>query len=319
MKKVFITGITGQDGLFLTQILSEKNFKIYGTSRSLDNQSFFKNLHYLGVETFENIFKLDLLNYSKVKSFINDIKPDYIVNLSGPSSVYDSYKRPIESQNQIISIFNNLINSCIELNFFPTIFQASSSEMFKQSDNKGLDENCEFDPKSPYAKAKFINHMRILDLVKKYDWNIKSGIMFNHESEFRTKDYLFMKVINAAYEIKIGKIENLAVGSLVLERDWSFAGDVAKAIESIMISGKDNTYVIGEGKPKKIKDLIEIVFDYNNLNFEQYIIIDEKLLRKGDPLTIYSDPKKLKDELKWSPKLSFEELVFRCIKQGNYK
>ena len=86
-----------------------------------------------------------------------------------------------------------------------------------------------------------------------------------------------------------------------------------------MISGKDNTYVIGEGKPKKIKDLIEIVFDYNNLNFEQYIIIDEKLLRKGDPLTIYSDPKKLKHELKWSPKLSFEELVFRCIKQGNYK
>ena len=137
--------------------------------------------------------------------------------------------------------------------------------------------------------------------------------MFNHESQFREDGYLFMKIINGAIDIKNKKLKKLTVGSLDYVRDWSFAGDISKAIYAITNKGSSNTYVIGSGKGNSIKTVIEIIFDYFNLNLDKYIDIDENLIRKGDPVSIVSNPKKLNNELGWNNTISFEDLIKICI------
>ena len=200
--------------------------------------------------------------------------------------------------------------------FYP-FFQASSSEMFSNANNQNLDEKSNFGPRSPYSEAKLQNHQKTIEYWKTYNWKIYSGIMFNHESEFRGEDYLFMKIINSARLIKFKKLKKFTVGSLDYQRDWLFAGDVVKAITKIMNNGKDYNYVIGSGEANSIHNLIEIVFEYFDLKWEKYINVDPSLLRKNDPKIICSNPKKLMSELNWKNEYSFEKLVHRCITKNN--
>ena len=318
--KNLITGITGQDGLFLTNHLLKKgsNQEIYGVSRLKKLDKFYNDLGYINSDLNLNnlhISNVNLLNQKEINQYIKDIEPDYIFNLSGPSSVYNSYKNPEKTISNIKTIFDNLINACVEQNNFCNFFQASSSEMFKES-NEVLDETSSFGPISPYAKAKYDVHIYLNDLRAKFDWNINSGIMFNHESEFRDDDYLFMKIINAAINIKHGKEKELIIGSLDIKRDWSYAKDVVEAISLITEEKNGDDYVIGSGKGHSIKELVDTIFSYFNLNFENYVIINEKLLRKGDPLKIISNPIKIKEDLGWGIQTSFEDLILKCI---NYK
>ena len=207
----------------LLPLLSEEPDKFYNDLGYINSDLNLNNLH---------ISNVNLLNQKEINQYIKDIEPDYIFNLSGPSSVYNSYKNPEKTISNIKTIFDNLINACVEQNNFCNFFQASSSEMFKES-NEVLDETSSFGPISPYAKAKYDVHIYLNDLRAKFDWNINSGIMFNHESEFRDDDYLFMKIINAAINIKHGKEKELIIGSLDIKRDWSYAKDVVEAISLI--------------------------------------------------------------------------------------
>ena len=314
--KYLITGITGQDGLFLTNYLQGGENNIIGISRNKNNDTFFSNLKYLNNETDLNNIEIKNINLTiieEVSNLITDYKPDYIFNFSGPSSVYESIENPIESKNQIENIFLNLVNSCSQNNFFPNFFQASSSQMFDISENK-LDEKSKFLPQSPYAEAKLNVHLKVADLRKKYDWNINSGIMFNHESEFRGDDYLFMKIINIAIKIKENKEDKLTVGSLNLIRDWSYAADFTEAIHSIASDPTGDDYVIGSGTGTTIKEVIQIIFGYFDLGWEKYINIDEKLLRKGDSKKIVSEPKKIYEKFNWETETSVEKLIEKCIK-----
>ncbi|OUU49179.1 MAG: hypothetical protein CBC28_01680 [Flavobacteriaceae bacterium TMED68] len=316
MKKHLITGITGQDGIFLTkEILSNnENTKIIGISRNKNTESFYQNLSQLNLNNFDNIdiFNIDLNNASSVQDFLISIKPDFIYNLAGPSSPYESIKNP-EKYNQIENIFNNLVNGLIKNNNLCNFFQASSSEMFLANNNEKLNEMSPFGPKTPYAQSKLKNHKKILELREEYQWNIYSGIMFNHESEYRKDNYLIMKIINKANEISKKQNEKLTVGSLSYTRDWSFSGDISKAIYKITNLGKDGSYVIGSGKGHTIEKVIALVFKIFNLEMENHIILDESLLRKGDAEYIVSDPSKIRSELNWQTEVDFEELIFRCI------
>ena len=187
-----------------------------------------------------------MLNKKAVSKLIKDIGPDQIFNLSGPSSVYNSYLNPKKTDKTINEIFDNLIYGCIENKIYPNFFQASSSEMFANSTQK-LDESSAFDPKSPYATAKLNIHLKIPSLRENYNWKINSGIMFNHESEFRNDEYLIMKIINGALKIKNGNHEILTLGSLDLIRDWSYAKDVVEAVHCINHFSNGDDYVIGSG------------------------------------------------------------------------
>ena len=320
--KVLITGISGQDGIFLTNKLleSHKDIAIYGTSRNYNEKKFLKNLK--SVSNSENlsdviIKNINLLDSNSVENMVDEIRPDLLFNLSGPSSVYESLRNP-NIKKEIVKIFDNLINAGIKSNNFFRFFQASSSEMFNQHVNEKLNENSTFNPISPYAEGKFEVHKKIENIKKEYNWKINSGIMFNHESEFRHNDYLFMKIIKSAIEIKNNKKNNLIVGSLDLVRDWSFAGDFAEAIYLICLDGNGENYVIGSGVGQSINDLVRIIFENFNLDPEEFIEVDSANLRPGDPLEIVSDPSKIKDKLNWETNLGFEDLILRCINRGNF-
>lgn len=317
--KYLITGITGQDGIHLTNFLlsSKKVDSILGISRSSDNTKFFQNLNYLNNSLDTKKISLNnsnLNNENEVSNIIRDYKPDFIFNLSGPSSVYNSIKKPDDSYNSIISIFNNLINACIVNKRFINFFQPSSSEMFADNGNLKLNEHSKFAPLSPYAKAKYDIHQKISNLRNEHCWNLNSGILFNHESEFRKDEYLFMKIINNAIQIKNKKITSFTLGSLDLIRDWTYAKDTTEAMYYIIEDSVGDDYVIGSGEGKSIKELVLTVFDFFDLDYSNYINIDPKLLRRKTPNTIVADTKKINNKIGWSNNTSFESLIEKCIK-----
>ena len=316
MENIIITGITGQDGIFITsEILKQKkDATIYGITRQKNHSNFFKRLESIGCTNVKNInlLNIDLKNEEEVFNLLTDKRPNYIINLSGPSSVYESLNNP-EIKESIQIIFNNLTSSLIKTKNFPKFFQASSSEMYGKSENKDLNENSPFNPNSPYAQAKLLNHKKVLELSQKYNWKIYSGIMFNHESQFRDDNYLFMKVIKTAEKIKDGKANKLTIGSLNYERDWSYSLDVAKAILFILDNGIEPDYVIGSGKSHKIEELIDIVFDYFGLEKNSVLEIDNSILRKNDPVKIKSNPSKILNQVGWKAEVCFDELVKICI------
>ncbi len=318
MQKILITGITGQDGLFLTSnLLKNKNVSIYGTSRSGSTNLFYKKLSSISNESLEKVklVEVDLLNINLVSSLIADIKPNKIFNLAGPSSVYKSINDNRNSYFQIVKIFNNITDSVISNSLNSTIFQASSSEMFKATDDGIFNENSELKALTPYAEAKIENHLKAIELSKLYNFNIYSGIMFNHESEFRLPEYLIMNLINKAQNILKNNANKFSVGSLDLVRDWSFAGDVADAMIKISENGKHHSYVIGSGSGKTIESVVKTIFQYFDLNYKDYVDVDMNLNRKNNPKIIVSDPSQIKNELGWETTMMLEDLIIRCIER----
>jgi GDPmannose 4,6-dehydratase len=317
MKKILITGITGQDGIFLTNLLQkDSDCQILGVSR--DPYSYKKitdKLSYLNGNDFNSkgvrTVNTNLLIKEEVHNLIKEFKPNYIYNLSGPSSVYESIKNH-KLKMEIEDIFDNLTSAAIKENNLCNFFQASSSEIFKSSE-KMLDENSPLLSNSPYAEGKLNNHLKVLKLREMYDWNIYSGITFNHESEFRKDNYLFMQIINSAISIKKRVTSNLTIGSLDLVRDWSYAGDVSQAILNICEKGKNPAYVIGSGEGRKISDILDIVFEFFDLDWSDFIRINPELLRKGDSKSIVANPNLVKSEFSWKNNVSFEEIITRCI------
>lgn len=317
-EKILITGITGQDGIFLSTILlqSSKNIEIFGTSRSSNNTLFYKRLEqFLALDDLNKIkiVNIDLLDELEVKKFLEFNKFNKIIHLSGPSSVYSSYQDPIKYKNLIIKQFDNLIDSCIDLNIYPAFFQASSSEIFSTHAELPLNEKSSMLPRSPYSEAKFEIHNKIQELKNSQNWNIKSGIMFNHESEFRPNEFLIMKIITTALSIKRGKAKKLVIGSIDYKRDWTHAFDTAKAISKIIFEEKPIDYVIGSGKTNSVLELIELVFSFLNLKYEDFLTIDHSLLREGDPKEIVSNPILIHKNLGWASKIDFEDMVIRIL------
>ena len=316
--KVLITGITGQDGIFLTSHLLKKedNLKVFGISRSEKNNNFYKNLNEITGEYDENnlkLIKLDLLNQSDVDRLLIDLKVDKIINLSGPSSVYNSFQNSEDYKNIIVNQFNNLVNGCKASHTFPTFFQASSSEMFSTSEQIPLNEYSKMEPRSPYSEAKHALHSKVNELRNNNDWNIKSGVMFNHESEYRLENFLVMKVINTVIDIHNQKTSELIVGSLEYKRDWSYAYDIVKAINLIINETNPVDYVIGSGTGNTILDMVKYVFEYFNLDYQEYIKVDNTLLREGDPIEIVSDPSLIYNNLGWKTEVTFQNMLVKII------
>ena len=312
--KILITGITGQDGIFISKTLNEnyKNSKIIGTSRNLNKLQFEKKARH----NFQNlnIVNIDLLNFNEVKNLLTDFNPDVLFNLSGPSSVYESINNPSQKE-EITQIFNNLTKALIENKNYCNFFQASTSEMFGLNNKESVySETSSFSPNSPYAAGKLENHKKVLSLREKYDWNIFSGIMFNHESEFRSQNYLFMKIINSALKIKKGELSSFTIGGLNICRDWSYAEEIAQGIIDITFNGTSYDYVLGSGVGSTIEQLVSNVFTFFDLEYKEFINIDKNLLRKNDPETIISNPLKIQKELGWSTTLNFDGLTNKIIK-----
>ena len=316
-EKILITGVTGQDGIFLTsELLQQDNIKIIGTTRNTKNKNFFKYLNYLNKNLFiQNIelINLNLQDQDSVEKFIEYFKPTKIFNLTGPSNVNNSIDNKDLYTKHLISSFHNLLNALEKCKLDSRLFQASSSEMFKSS-KKPLNEESDFDPRNPYSSSKYEIHKKILKKSKNSNLKLFSGIMFNHESEFRSNDFLIMKIIEAALKIKsTSEKKKLTLGSIDIIRDWSFAGDVMKAVNSITELDDSNHFVIGSGKGVSIKNIVEHIFSSYKLNWENHINIDSNILRSGDPLSIISDPQKLVFHIDWKPEYDIFKTIDRMI------
>ena len=296
----------------------DENYQIYGISRKRNLSSFYKKLESLNIKNNLpiSITNVNLLSYTDVLNFIEQIKPQYCYNLSGPSSVYESIKNPEMVSNGIESIFENLINGFQKLSLSPIFFQASSSEMFGNNGKSVQNEQGPFNPNSPYAKSKLKIHNKIINLRKETDWSITSGIMFNHESEFRDNGYLISKIIHYCKNFTKNS-DKLKIGSLNYTRDWSFAGDIVASLNQLTLHKANSDFVIGSGVGHKISDILSICFDEIKIDWEDVVEIDTDLLRDRDPEIIIADNTKLKNSIGWNPTLDFESLIKRCFNMLN--
>jgi len=312
MSTAFITGITGQDGYYLTKLLLSKGYTVHGTVRrsSTFNTSRIENLISENKNTGKlQLYYSDLLDSSSLNSLITKIDPDEVYNLAAQSHVAVSFENPVfTSQTGTlgpISILEAIRASGKKIKFY----QASSSEMYGGASKQSLNEESPFDPKSPYAASKVFAHNITKIYRDSYDMFCTNGILFNHESPYRGETFVTRKITRAVGRISLGLQSKLTLGNLEASRDWGFAGDYVDAMWKIMQHEEPSDWVIATGETQTVKDFAKLAFEEVNLNWEDYVETSEKYFRPNEVEHLLGDPSKAKDKLNWSPKTSFTELV----------
>ena len=316
MKKAFITGITGQDGYYLSKLLLEKDYEVHGIIRrasTFNTARIDPLISKYSKEKKLNLYYSDLLDSSSLNNLIAKIQPDEIYNLAAQSHVAVSFKNPIyttQSGNSgTISLLEAIKNQDKEIKFY----QASSSEMFGGENEEMLNEDSPFIPKSPYAASKVFSYNMTKIYRESYNLFCSNGILFNHESPYRGETFVTRKITRAVGRISVGIQKKISLGNIEASRDWGFAGDYVEAMWKILNHSKSDDFVIATGETHTIKEFLEIAFDYVNLKYEDFLEISEKHFRPNEVGYLLGDPAKAKKELKWSPKTSFKDLVIMML------
>ena len=316
MKKAFITGITGQDGYYLSKLLLEKDYEVHGIIRrasTFNTARIDPLISKYSKEKKLNLYYSDLLDSSSLNNLIAKIQPDEIYNLAAQSHVAVSFKNPIyttQSGNSgTISILEAIKNQDKEIRFY----QASSSEMFGGENEEMLNEDSPFIPKSPYAASKVFSYNMTKIYRESYNLFCSNGILFNHESPYRGETFVTRKITRAVGRISVGIQKKISLGNIEASRDWGFAGDYVEAMWKILNHSKSDDFVIATGETHTIKEFLEIAFDYVNLKYEDFLEISEKHFRPNEVGYLLGDSAKAKKELKWSPKTSFKDLVIMML------
>jgi len=312
MKKAFITGITGQDGYYLSKLLLEKGYQVHGTVRRTSSINT-KRIDSL-ISKYSSSQKLvlyysDLQDASSLNNLISLIEPDEVYNLAAQSHVAVSFKNPVfttQAGNQgTLSLLEAIKNTKKEIKFY----QASSSEMFGGELKSSLNENSSFNPKSPYAASKVFSH-HITKLYRdSYNIFASNGILFNHESPLRGETFVTRKITKAVGRIHLGLQKKLTLGNLEASRDWGFAGDYVEAMWMILQHKTPDDWVIATGETHTVKEFANAAFKYVGLDSDDYITTSEKYYRPNEVDYLLGDSSKAKKELGWTLKTSFTDLV----------
>ena len=312
MKKALITGITGQDGYYLSKLLLEKGYQVHGTIRRTSSINT-KRIDSL-ISEYSSSEKLvlyysDLQDASSLNNLISLIEPDEVYNLAAQSHVAVSFKNPVyttQAGNQgNLSILEAIKNTKKEIKFY----QASSSEMFGGELKSSLNEDSPFDPKSPYAASKVFSH-HITKLYRdSYNIFASNGILFNHESPLRGETFVTRKITKAVGRIHLGLQKKLTLGNLEASRDWGFAGDYVEAMWMILQHKTADDWVIASGETHTVKEFANAAFKYVGLDSNDYITTSERYYRPNEVDYLLGDSSKAKKELGWAPKTSFSDLV----------
>ena len=312
MKKAFITGVTGQDGYYLSKLLLEKDYEVHGIIRrsSLINTSRIDPLisEYSESNQF-NLHYSDLLDSASLSSLLNKIEPDEVYNLAAQSHVAVSFKTPVFSTQTstlgVLSLLEPLRNFNKKVKFY----QASSSEMYGGSETKVLNEDSLFDPKSPYAAGKVFAHNLNKLYRDSYNMFCVNGILFNHESPYRGETFVTRKISRAVGRIKLGLQKKLTLGNLEAMRDWGYAGDYVEGMWRMMQHDTPDDWVLATGKAYKVSDFAKSAFESADLNWENYITTSKRYQRPNEVHHLLGDSSKARDVLNWEPKVNFESLV----------
>jgi len=308
MKKALITGITGQDGSYLAELLLNKGYQVYGLVRRLSRP----NLE--NVEHITNSIKLidgDLADQASIMNAIEKSCPDEIYNLGAQSFVATSWQQAEYTSNVTgLGAFRvfEAARMAKKTKENIKIYQASSSEMFGDS-SPPQNEVTQLNPRSPYGAAKAFAHHMAKVYRDSYDMFISCGILFNHESERRGIEFVSMKIANAVAKIKLGLENKLELGNLEAKRDWGYTKDYVEAMWLMLQQEKPENFVIASGESHTIKEFVEGAFNHVGLNWQDYVTIDQSFFRPAEIYDLRGDYSKAKDKLGWKPKVKFEELI----------
>ena len=312
MSKVLITGITGQDGYYLTKFLLEKDYEVHGTIRrsSTFNTSRIEDL----ISEYSNDGKLklyysDLLDSSSLNTLISNIRPNEIYNLAAQSHVAVSFENPVFTTQTGTLGSISILEAVRSLDHEIKFYQASSSEMYGGGTKELLNEETTFDPKSPYAASKVFAHNITKIYRDSYNLFCANGILFNHESPFRGETFVTRKITRAIGRIVLELQTKLTLGNLDASRDWGFAGDYVEAMWMMLQHDVPDDWVIATGETHTVREFAELAFSHVNLNWEDYVSTSEKYFRPNEVDYLLGDSSKAKQKLGWSPKTSFEDLV----------
>lgn len=312
MKKAFITGITGQDGSYLSEILLEKEYQVHGTVRRSSSINTDRIDNLISKYSKEGQLKLhysDLSDPTSLDNLLKKIEPDEIYNLGAQSHVHVSFLNPLYSSQTSVSGVVSLLESVKNLDKEIKFYQASSSEMYGGASGDLLDENSIFDPKSPYAAAKVYAHNLTKIYRESYGLFCVNGILFNHESPRRGETFVTRKITRAVTRISIGLQEKLTLGNLDASRDWGFAKDFVEGMYLMMNYKEADDWVLATGETHTVRDFLKTAFEYFSLNWEDYVLTSERYIRPNEVNHLLGNPSKAKNKLGWEIKTSFEELV----------
>ena len=306
MKTALITGVTGQDGSYLAELLLKKDYEVYGIVRRSSSSNFERIKH---IQDDLKLLQGDLLDQNSLIGAIEESCPDEIYNLGAQSFVPTSWNQPVLTGEFTALGVTRILEAIRLVNKKIRFYQASSSEMFGKVAEVPQNEQTVFYPRSPYGVAKLYAHWITVNYRESYDLFCCSGILFNHESPRRGLEFVTKKVSNGVARIKMGLSNELRMGNLDAKRDWGFAGDFVEAMWLMVQQDEPEDYVISTDEAHSVKELVEVAFDHVGLNWKDHVVVDHKFVRPAEVDLLLGDSAKARNKLKWQPKVKFEELI----------
>ena len=309
-KRALITGVTGQDGAYLASFLLDRDYEVHGMVRRSSTDSDERIEHLKGRI---HLHQADLLDQLSLVNLVRDVRPHEIYNLAAQSFVPTSWLQPLLTGEFTALGVTRMLEAVRHVDASVRFFQASSSEMFGRVREEPQNEQTPFWPRSPYAAAKAYGHFITVNYRESYDIFACSGIMFNHESPLRGKEFLPRKVTDAVARIKLGVQDRLVLGNLDAERDWGFAGDFVRAMWLMLQHDKPDDYVIATGKKHTVRHLVELAFAHAGLDWTKFVDIDKALYRPAEVSHLRGDYSKARQVLGWEPTVDFQALITMMV------
>ncbi|MGQ9604857.1 MAG: GDP-mannose 4,6-dehydratase [Thermogutta sp.] len=305
-KRALITGITGQDGSYLAEFLLEQGYEVHGMVRRSSTEGFERIRH---IRARVTLHQADLLDQLSIVRLLDAIRPHEVYNLAAMSFVPTSWEQPLLTGEFTALGVTRMLEAIRQVDSGIRFYQASSSEMFGDVREEPQNENTRFWPRSPYGVAKVYGHWITVNYRESFGIFGCSGILFNHESPRRGKEFVTRKVTDAVARIKLGLQDKLRLGNLDAMRDWGFAGDYVRAMWMMLQQDKPDDYVVATGEKHSVRELVETAFLYVGLDWRKYVEIDPQLIRPAEVCTLRGDASKARRVLGWQPHVSFTGLV----------
>jgi len=313
-RRALITGVTGQDGAYLSQLLLGKGYEVIGlTSRPFEPGVSDERLRWLGVADHVAVVQADLLDPPALIGLIEQIRPDEVYNLAAQSSVAMSWRQP-RAMGQVTGAgAANLLEALKLAQPQARFYQASSSEIFGRSETEAQNEATPTYPRSPYAAAKLFGHWMTVCYRESFGLHASAGILFNHESPLRAPRFVTRKVTETAARIKLGLAGELRLGNIDARRDWGHARDHVRAMWLMLQQETPDDFVIATGRSTSVRAMCQIAFDYLGLTLEDYLVVDPDLWRPAEVAVLHGDPAKAERVLGWSAETSLEALIHEMV------
>ncbi len=308
--RALITGVTGQDGSYLAELLLEKGYEVYGMVRRSSTENFERINH---IKDRIRLIQADLYDQGSLLDMIEDVRPNEVYNLAAQSFVPTSWTQPVLTGEFDAIGVTKLLEAIRKVDTKIKFYQASSSEMFGKVQQVPQTENTPFYPRSPYGVAKVYGHFITVNYRESYDIHASSGILFNHESPRRGLEFVTRKISDGAARIKLGLANTLFLGNLDAKRDWGYAGDYVVAMWLMLQQDRPENFVISSNENHTVREFADIAFSRLDLDYKQYVKIDQRFVRPAEVDILLGDSTQARKKLGWEPKVSFKQLVVMMV------